>query len=353
MTNRTSENIQQLLNDSGLLSTQKHYKTFFASYDFSEDTILITGAAGSIGSGIANHLIHCSFKKLILIDNAESSLFFLIKELELQHIKNITFYILDVRNVESMEWLYRLHKPTLIFHTAAYKHISLMEENPYEAVKLNVFGTKILADLSINYSAKKFIFISTDKAVNPISVMGMTKLIAEKYLDTLNTETGTVFLSTRFGNIFGSNGSVVPLFIKQIESGKSITITNPEATRYFIDKKEACDLILKTALMSKPENHIITFNMGKPIKILHLAKELIKVYDSKTEIKISELKLGEKLHEAIISENEVMKPTDDKDIFLVARKYKTIPKTIDLNSLLEITSFKSPREIKSILESYI
>lgn len=353
MAKNTSENIRQLLDDSGLFSLQKNDGTSFTSYDFSEDTVLITGAAGSIGSGIVNHLINCSFKRLILIDNAESPLYYLIKELELQKNKNIAFYILDVRNEESMKWLFSSYRPSLIFHAAAYKHVSLVEENPYEAIKLNIFATKLLADLSIKHSAKRFIFISTDKAVDPISVMGMTKFIAENYLDTLNTEIGTVFLSTRFGNIFGSNGSVLPLFIKQIESGKAITITNHEATRYFIDKKKACDLILKTALMTKPESSIITFNMGNPIKILDLAKALIKIYDSKTEIKIAALNQGEKLHEAIISENEILKSTEDKDIFLIINNEKTKPKAKDLKSLLKITAFTNSKEIKSVLETYI
>ncbi|PKQ44051.1 polysaccharide biosynthesis protein [Confluentibacter flavum] len=353
MIEKTSNRIHQLLNDSGLLSFKKMNNEPFVSYDFSEETIFITGAAGSIGSGIVNRLLHCSFKQLILIDNAESSLYYLIKELELQNHKNIGFSILDVRDKESMEWLFKAYQPTLIFHAAAYKHVSLMEDNPYEAVKLNVFATKLLADLAIKHKIKKFIFISTDKAVNPISVMGRTKFIAEMYLDALNSSDDTIFLIARFGNVFGSNGSVVPLFIKQIESGKPITITNKKATRYFIDKNKACSLILKMATMPKLEGNHFTFNMGEPIKIIDVAKALAKIYNYKTKIKITKLKVGEKLHEAVVSENEILTPTNDKDIFIILKKGNSRNKTIDIASLNQITPNNSVSEIKEILASYI
>jgi FlaA1/EpsC-like NDP-sugar epimerase len=357
MNETTSNHIQKLLDDSGLIPFSKKNNQTFSSYNFSEETILITGAAGSIGSGIVNQLLHCTFKKLILIDNAESSLYYLIKELELQHNKNIDFSILDVRDEESMEWLFKTYQPTLIFHTAAYKHVSLMEDNPYEALKLNVLATKLLADLSIKYKSKKFIFISTDKAVKPISVMGTTKFIAEKYLNFLNANNETVFLTTRFGNIFGSNGSIVPLFIKQMESGRPLTITNKEVTRYFINKNKACNLIIRISMLPKLKSHVFTFNMGQPLKIIDLAKFLIELYKKKygykTEIKITELKPGEKLYEDIISENEMLESTPDNEIFLVVQKEKARAKSINMESLLQMTPYKSVSEIKSVLASYI
>jgi len=352
MIENTSDRIQQLLNDSGLLPSNKKKTTSFTGYNFSEETILITGAAGSIGSGLAHQLLQSSFKKLILIDNAESSLFYLIREFELQHNYHIDYSILDVRDKESMEWLFKRYKPTLIFHTAAYKHVSLMEDNPYEAVKMNVFATKLLANLAIEHKTKKFVFISTDKAVNPISVMGMTKLIAEKYLASLNSNSSTVFVTTRFGNIFGSNGSVVPLFIKQIESGKPITITHEAATRYFIDKNKACSLILKVANMSELEGNNITFNMGEPIKIMDLANALAEIHSYKNKMEITDLKIGEKIHESIISLDEILKSTSDEDIFVILKEQRT-KNVIDLSVLNEITAYKSASEIKAILTSYI
>src|SRR5690606_4381852 len=314
MIEKTSNRIHQLLNDSGLLSSNETKTESFSIFNFSEEIILITGAAGSIGSGLVKQLLHSSYKQLILIDTAESQLYYLIKELDIQHDKKVHFLIMDVREKDSMEWLFEIYKPTLIFHAAAYKHVSLMEDNPYEAVKLNIFATKLLADLAIKHKTKTFVFISTDKAVNPISVMGMTKLIAEKYLDFLRSSKGTAFITTRFGNIFGSNGSVVPLFIKQIKSGRPLTITNKEVTRYFIDNNKACNLILKVATIHKLAGNNFTFNMGEPIKIIDLAETLTEIYNYKTEIKITDLKIGEKRHETIISENETLKTTSDAEI---------------------------------------
>ena len=355
MLEKTSERIQQLLHDSGLLPSTKKKNNIipFAHYHFSEETILITGAAGSIGSGLVNQLLQASFKQLILIDHAESSLYYLIKELELQQNNNIHFLILDVRDNKSMISLFQTYKPTLIFHTAAYKHVSLMEDNPYEAVKLNVFATKMLADLAIEHRAKKFVFISTDKAVEPISVMGMTKFIAERHLDLLNSNTNTIFLTTRFGNIFGSNGSVVPTFIKQIEKGKPITLSNELATRYFIDKNKACCLILKVANMTELKGHTITFNMGEPIKILDLANALREIYNDKTKIEITDLKIGEKIHESIVSENEILTATSDKDVFVILKKEKINNEIVDLSVLYNITPDTNVYEIKSLLRSYI
>src|SRR5690606_29046557 len=227
----------------------------------------------------------------------------------------------------------------------------LMEDNPYEAVKLNILATKLLADLAIKHKTKTFVFISTDKAVNPISVMGMTKLIAEKYLDFLRSSKGTAFLTTRFGNIFGSNGSVVPLFIKQIKSGRPLTITGKEVTRYFIDNNKACNLILKVATKHKLAGNNFTFNMGEPIKIIDLAETLTEIYNYKTEIKITDLKIGEKRHETIISENENLKTTSDAEIFVILKKEGS--EIIDLSSLYKLTPGQKTSEIKTLLASYI
>lgn len=353
MTAETSNRIEQLICDSGLHPSYNEKTNSFIEYNFSEETILITGAAGSIGRELVNHLLHCRFKQLILIDNAETPLYFLIKDFDIQNNDTIYCLVRDVRDKDSMEWLFNTFKPTLIFHAAAYKHVSLAENNPYEAIKLNIFATKLIADLAIEHNTKRFIFISTDKAVDPISVMGMTKSIAEKYLDSLNSHHSTLFLTIRFGNIFGSNGSVIPLFIRQIKSGKPITITNNKATRYFIDNDKACNLILKVATISNLEGNKFAFNMDDPIKIIDLATKLIEIYNYKNQIEITDLKLGEKLHESLVSENEMLKPTNDKDIFVIQKKNLDYIQTFDISILYKIKPFESTSEIKDILTRFV
>ncbi len=355
MDSLTSNYIDTLLNDSELFSSKPISREKFQDYNFEDEIILITGAAGSIGSGLAKQLISSSYKKLILIDVAESPLYHLQKEIEQLDAINIDFFLLNITDEESMEWLFQNLKPSLIFHTAAYKHVPLMESNPYEAIKLNVFGTKLLADLSIKYHVKRFVFISTDKAVNPINVMGITKQIAERYLSSLNNKKKTIFSITRFGNILGSNGSVVPLFIKQIEAGKPLTITDKDISRYFICKHKACDLILKIAAFKDSNCNIYTFNMGKPIKIIDLAKKITTLNKYKNDtisIKITELRPGEKLHEDIITNNETLESTKHEDILLVTTKDGTDTKSLNLDDLKQITPYLKPTEIKSVLESY-
>src|SRR5690606_35097109 len=353
MTEETSNRIQQLLKDAGLLPSSKQDTHSVSNFNFNDEIILITGAAGSIGSGLANQLLHSSFKQLILVDNAETPLYYLMNNLGIRPNKKIHFLLLDIREKDSMEWLFETYKPTVIFHAAAYKHISITEQNPYEAIKLNIFATKLLADLALAHETKTFVFISTDKAVNPVSVMGMTKLIAEKYLDSLSITKSTRFTSTRFGNIFGSNGSVVPLFIKQLESGKSITITSKDATRYFIDNNKACNLILKVANMNDLETNHVTFNMEEPLKIIDLANKLIALYNSNSQIITTNLKPGEKLHESLISENEILKATNEKDIFVICKMDKTTFQPIDISTLYQIQPHQSASEIKNILTSFI
>ncbi|MCF7568663.1 polysaccharide biosynthesis protein [Sabulilitoribacter arenilitoris] len=351
MNNSTLNHIKQLIADSGLIHSKTNSKKKYPNLDFSNDTILITGAAGSIGAELTKQLVDCNYKKLILVDIAESPLYELQKELE-NKSQHVEFILLNITEKESLNYLFKTHKPTLIFHTAAYKHVPLMESNPYEAVKLNIIGTKLLADLSITHSVKKFIFISTDKAVNPISVMGMTKRIAEYYLLNLNIEEKTKFIITRFGNIFGSNGSVVPLFISQINSGKPLTVTNKNISRYFICKGEACNLILKIATFKNFESSIFTFNMGNPIKILDLAKVLITFFDGEIDIKITNIRPGEKLHEDIISIDETLVATAHKEIMQVKRKKDILP-NISFDALFKITPYNSNSEIKKILKTYL
>lgn len=356
MTPETYNHIKQLIEDSGVIHLNGDTKKVFQNFDFSEETILITGAAGSIGSELAKHILACDYKKLILIDIAESPLYDLIKAFENEDLTKIDCLLLNINDAESVEFLFETYKPTLIFHAAAYKHVPLMEAHPYEAVKTNILATKLLADLAIKYHAKKFIFISTDKAVNPISIMGITKYIAENHIIQLAQKSRTQFVITRFGNIIGSNGSVLPVFKKQIDYGLPLTITSKTVARYFIDKHKACHLILKIATFNKSEGSVFTFNMGEPIKLIDLANCFIDLYASKHDkiaIKIIGLRPGEKQTEDMISKNETLIATAHEDIFLVKQNKEKPLKNTNLSKLLDINPYLSPQEIKRLLLSYM
>ncbi|MCF7560761.1 polysaccharide biosynthesis protein [Sabulilitoribacter multivorans] len=355
MNKSTSNHIDQLLLDSGLFPNKRKPKKLSNNFDFSNETILITGAAGSIGSELSKQLISTKFNKLILVDIAESPLYDLMKELEFVDTNSVEFIIFNITDDISLRKLFETYKPTVIFHTAAYKHVPLMEDNPYEAVKLNILGTKLLADLSIEFDVKKFVFISTDKAVKPISVMGITKYIAERYLNKLSLSSKTIFLITRFGNILGSNGSVLPLLKKQIEIESPITITDKLASRYFISKYKACYLILKIATLNK-ESSTYAFNMGEPIKIVDLVERLLQLYEingNAIKMKITGLRPGEKLHEEMIEHEENLAPTNDDDILLVNKKEHSQIKSLDFDKLFSINPYLSNNEIKLLLKSYL
>ena len=356
MNKETANHIDELLYDSGLFPSKIKNLKNIVSFDFSDEIILITGAAGSIGGGLTKQLINCKYKKLILVDVAESPLYVLIKELEFEDVNHIDFVLLNVTDEDSLKYLFEANTPSIIFHTAAYKHVPLMEDNAYEAVKLNIFGTKLLADFSLKYKVEKFIFISTDKAVNPVSVMGMTKQIGETYLSFLNEKSETEFITARFGNIFGSNGSVVPLFKKQIEFGHPLTITNNDISRYFISKYKACNLILKLASTLDYQSDSFTFNMGEPIKILDIIERLLLCYDNLEnipEIKVIGLRPGEKLNEDIISADEILLSTEYEDILAIKQKNDSKSIKIDFTPLSNMTPYMSNKEIKSILLNYI
>jgi len=278
-------------------------------------TILVTGAAGSIGSEIVRQLSRFSIRKTILIDQAETPMFHLENELR-EKYSNLQFQLLlaDVTNPEMMESIFREFHPDIVFHAAAYKHVPLMEENPNEALRVNVGGTKIITDLSVKYGVKKFVMISTDKSVNPSSVMGASKRVCEMVVQSRAQQAGveTQFVITRFGNVLDSNGSVIPLFSKQIEQGGPITVTHPEITRYFMTIPEACELVLEAGFMGKG-GEIFVFDMGKPIKIADLARHMIQlsglVPGKDIQIVFIGLRPGEKLYEELLSERENTLPT--------------------------------------------
>lgn len=342
----------QLLDESGLVNSQTKPINSITKFNFTKETILITGAAGSIGSELARQLLKSNYSKLILIDIAESPLYNLIKDFEHEDSSKIEFLLLNITENESLEYLFETFNPTLVFHAAAYKHVPLMEAHPYEGVKTNILATKLLADISIKHNVKKFIFISTDKAVNPDGVMGFTKRIAENYINYISKDCHTQFLITRFGNIIGSNGSVLPLFIKQIQNNLPLTITNDAITRYFISKTKACNLILELSTFEAYASTIFTFNMGQPIKILDLATCLISLYpEQKIDIMTIGIRPGEKLYEDLIATNEMLIPTKNPDILLI-KLAKVTTKKINFDNLISITPYESPEAIRLLLKNY-
>lgn len=297
--------------------------------------VLVTGAAGSIGSEISRQLFYYSPKKVVLLDQAESPLYDL--EVELRHthpkaLKLSEIVMANVANKKRMKKVFETFEPDIVFHAAAYKHVPLMESNPYEAVLVNVFGTKTVADLSVDYGVEKFVMVSTDKAVNPTNVMGATKRCAEIYTQSLGNKRGvkTQFIITRFGNVLGSNGSVIPLFRKQIQSGGPITLTDKRITRYFMTIPEACNLVLEAGSMGQG-GEIFVFDMGESVKIYDLAKKMIKLsglqLGKDIEIKEVGLRPGEKLYEELLAIRENTKNTHHPKILIAeidSHSYKSV-----------------------------
>jgi FlaA1/EpsC-like NDP-sugar epimerase len=321
------------------------------SKQLKDKTILITGAAGSIGSEIVRQVIGFNPKNIILLDQAETPLHSLC--LETQNIisdSRIHAVIADVKSKEAMERVFKVHGPQVVFHAAAYKHVPLMEGNPSQAILTNIEGTKNLADLACKYKVKKFVMVSTDKAVNPSNVMGASKRIAEKYVQSLHLknqkEKGkdtTKFITTRFGNVLGSNGSVVPLFTKQIAEGGPLTITHPDIIRYFMTIPEACQLVLEAGAMGNG-GEIYIFDMGKPVRIIDLARKMIKlagfIPEKEIKIQIVGLRPGEKLFEELLNDTSKTLPTYHNKIMIaeeIQDEYETLH--IEIDELIGISKF--------------
>ncbi|WP_334058747.1 polysaccharide biosynthesis protein [Polaribacter sp. P097] len=276
--------------------------------DVDNKVVLVTGAAGSIGSEISRQLSRYNLKHLILVDQAESALYDLQQELQLNGVLNFSALVADVRDKKRMREVFKKYQPHNVFHAAAYKHVPLMEKSPYEAIKINVLGTKKVADLAVRYKVERFVMISTDKAVNPTNVMGATKRVAEMYISCLSKQqSDTKFTTTRFGNVLGSNGSVIPLFKKQIEKGGPLTVTHKDITRYFMTIPEACRLVLEAATMGQG-GEVYIFDMGKSVKIFDMAKRMISLsglkYPEDIDIQITGLRPGEKLYEELLANGE-------------------------------------------------
>ena len=337
--------------------------------NFKDKVVMVTGAAGSIGSELCRQLAGFGVKKLVLFDNAETPMHTLRLELE-ERFKQLTFVpiIGDVRQVERLDFAFRTHRPQVVFHAAAYKHVPLMEENPCEAVLVNVYGSRNVADKCIAYEVEKMVMISTDKAVNPTNIMGCTKRLAEIYVQSLGKaiEAGSVagktkFVTTRFGNVLGSNGSVIPRFREQIERGGPVTVTDPKITRYFMTIPEACRLVMEAATLPT-ENRICVFDMGQPVKIDDLARRMIElaglVPGQDIEIAYTGLRPGEKLYEEVLSNKENTDETSHDRIRIArVREYayddavKAVEELSELSRKVDIPA--TVKLMKSVVPEYV
>jgi len=328
------------------------------SKEIYQKNIMVTGAAGSIGSEIVKQLIRFNPAKIIVFDQAESALYDLELELsEKYHFHNIEIVIGDITNYNRMNHIFRLYRPAIVYHAAAYKHVPMMERHPSEAIHTNVYGTKTIADLSLKYKVSKFVMISTDKAVNPTNVMGCSKRIAEIYTQSLNSLRETKFITTRFGNVLGSNGSVIPRFKKQLEEGGPVTVTHPEITRYFMTIPEACQLVLEASAMGKG-GEIFIFDMGKSVKIVDLAKKMIKLYGLQLgkdiQIYFTGLRPGEKLYEELLNDKENTVPTHHEKIMVgKVRKYDLEIVNEMISQLLEILKTQDYMQIVSLMKRIV
>lgn len=331
---------------------------------YENKTILVTGAAGSIGSEIVRQLINLNPEKIVLVDQAETPLHEIKVELTKNH-PNLQFksIIANVRDRNRLEQIFQNYLPEIVFHGAAYKHVPMMEANPVESLSVNFNGTKNTADLAVKYKAERFVFISTDKAVNPTNIMGATKRVAELYIQSLasNLTNKTTFITTRFGNVLGSNGSVIPHFKKQIENHGPVTVTHPEITRFFMTIDEACQLVLEAGAMGKG-GEIFVFDMGSPIKIIDLAHHMIRLtgLTPNVDIKIefTGLRPGEKLYEELLADKETTLPTHHQKILIAkaSHHFDESKNSLLLNleySISNNNEEKALKDLKKLVPEYV
>lgn len=326
------------------------------------NVVMITGAAGSIGSEMVNQIAAYNPSQLILIDQAETPMHDvrLMMNNRWPGIKAQTI-VADIKDKVMMERLFRTYKPRYVFHAAAYKHVPMMEDNPYEAVVNNVDGTRVIADLAVKYGTRKFVMVSTDKAVNPTNVMGCSKRICEIYVQSLDKaikdgviEGKTQFVTTRFGNVLGSNGSVIPLFEEQIRNGGPVTVTHPDIIRFFMLIPEACKLVIEAGTMGTG-GEIFVFDMGNPVRIADLAKRMIQLSSAKNvEIKYTGLRDGEKLYEEVLTEEEVTLPTFHPKIKIAkVREYEFGEVSKDIHQLVNIAMKEDDMHIVSKMKEIV
>lgn len=325
--------------------------------NYSGKKIMVTGAAGSIGSELVRQIARLNPGLIIVYDQAETPMFNLEMELISNGISRFEMVIGDIRDKERLRLAIKTFTPDVVLHAAAYKHVPLMENNPAEAVKTNIFGTRNLADLCDELGVKKFIMVSTDKAVNPTNVMGATKRVAEIYIQTLNKKSSTRFITTRFGNVLGSNGSVIPLFKKQIEERQPITITHPEVTRFFMTIPEASQLVLEAGA-SGNGGEIFVFDMGKSVKIVDLAKKMIQLsgltLGKDIELRFTGLRPGEKLYEELLATEENTIPTHNKKILKAkVRDYEPDEVGAWLTKIEEVITNGNNYDIVSVIKKIV
>ncbi|MNX98523.1 UDP-N-acetyl-alpha-D-glucosamine C6 dehydratase [compost metagenome] len=325
-----------------------------------QKTVLVTGGAGSIGREIVRQVALLEPLQIVVLDQSETPLY--ETELEMRetypHI-NFKFVLADISNFSRLEPIFTKYNFSMVYHAAAYKHVPLVEENPHEAVLVNVMGTKNLARLSSKYAVNRFVMVSTDKAVNPTNVMGASKRVAELFVQSLQNVEGnsTKFITTRFGNVLGSNGSVIPHFKKQIEKGGPVTITHPDIVRYFMTIAEACELVLNAGTMGQG-GEIYVFDMGEPVKIIDLAKRMIKLsgFEPDIDIKIiyTGLRPGEKLYEELLSDNTRTLPTSHEKIMISKDPSMHFEEIDGLTELvIEYSRKEEKQEIVRILKSIV
>ena len=325
--------------------------------ELNKEVILITGAAGSIGSGLVRQIAKYGPAKIILLDQAESPQYDLQNELR-SDFPNLEFEVVigDIRSYERMKNLLATFKPKFVFHAAAYKHVPLMESNPSEAVLTNVLGTRNLVDLSVEFGVYKFVMISTDKAVNPTNVMGASKRIAEVYAQAKNDLGKTKFITTRFGNVLGSNGSVIPLFQRQIANGGPLTVTDERVTRFFMTIPEACQLVLEAGVMGDG-GEIFVFDMGESVKIIDLAKKMVKLsgleLGTDIEIKITGLRPGEKLYEELLAKDENTLPTHHPQILKATVRSADDQHIVMINDLIKLFRTQDNMEIVAKMKAIV
>lgn len=358
--------IEDLLGRSAIVLNNE-----FVSKEVKNKSVLITGAAGSIGSEIARQIVRYNPSKIILLDQWETGLFEIENELRsvLKLDDRLVCYMADVTNYKRVRACFDIYKPDMVFHAAAYKHVPMMETNVSEAIECNVMGTKNVADISVEFNVDKFVMVSTDKAVNPTSVMGATKRAAEIYVQSLNDflgtldKAGTKFITTRFGNVLGSNGSVIPIFKRQIQAGGPITVTHPDITRFFMTIPESCSLVLEAATMGDG-GEIFVFDMGKSVKIIDLAKRMIQlsglIEGKDINIAFTGLRPGEKLFEELLDDDENNMATHHPKIMIAKTRvieFSEVKSTLDsmskiLNGEESEIEFDLVTQLKSFITEY-
>ena len=330
-----------------------------------DKVILITGSAGSIGSEMVRQISKFKPARMVLVDEAETPQ----HDIRLMMARNYPgvpaeTIVTSITNQSRMEQIFQNHRPDYVFHAAAYKHVPMMEDNPSEAVLNNIYGTRVIADLAVKYGVKKFVMISTDKAVNPTNVMGCSKRICEIYCQALNkalqegrVQGQTQFVTTRFGNVLGSNGSVIPLFREQIKHGGPVTVTHPDIIRFFMLIPEACKLVLEAGTMGKG-GEIFVFDMGKPVKIAELARRMIRLSGAtNVEVQFTGLRDGEKLYEEVLNDEEITKPTFNNKIKIAqVREYDYAEASAAIDRLIEQSKayddMETVRQMKVIVPEY-